>query len=153
MSRCSLLCVISSRQCKEKQYVYHSCNHRSCRQCGGREQKDWAAAQETKLLTRLPKLIQSPPQAPSPLRGSLVTACLAATAAARRMLTFTIPSELRTFAHKRRAWFYEAMFKAMQKNCNEFARDPKHLGGTPGYSAGLHTSTREKQRGTELFVT
>ncbi len=111
-------------ECQEKQFVYHSCNHRSCSQCGGREQKDWAAAQEAKLLTRVPYF----------------------------MLTFTIPSELRTFAYKHQAWFYEAMFKAMQQTLNEFAHDPKHLGGTPGYSAVLHTWTREMQHHPHLHV-
>jgi hypothetical protein len=36
---------------------------------------------------------------------------------------------------------------------NTFARDAKHLGGTPGFTAVLHTWTRQKRRGTEAFWT
>lgn len=111
-------------QCAQRAFVYHSCNHRSCSKCGGREQKEWAAAQEAKLLTRVPYF----------------------------MITFTLPSELRTFAYTHQGWFYEAMFKAMQQTLNEFAQDEKHLGGTPGYSAVLHTWTREMQYHPHLHL-
>lgn len=95
----------------EKRYVYHSCHHRACPKCGGREQKEWAAAQEAKLLPRVP--------------------CF--------MLTFTIPEELRRFAYQQQAWFYDAMFKAAAGTLMDFAHDAKHLGGTPGFTAVLHT--------------
>lgn len=111
-------------ECEQRAYVYHSCNHRSCSKCGGRGQKDWAAAQELKLLHRVPYF----------------------------MITFTVPSELRPFAYTHQAWFYEAMFKAMQQTLNEFAQDEKHLGGTPGYSAVLHTWTREMAYHPHLHV-
>ncbi len=116
--------VHACAECDQTQFVYHSCNHRSCSKCGGREQKDWAAAQEVKLLTRVPYF----------------------------MLTFTVPSELRAFAYRHQAWFYEAMFKAMQQTLHEFAQDEKHLGGTPGYSAVLHTWTREMLHHPHLHV-
>jgi hypothetical protein len=111
-------------ECEQRAYVYHSCNHRSCSKCGGREQKQWAAAQEAKLLTRVPYF----------------------------MLTFTIPSELRTFAYKHQAWFYDVMFKAMQQTLHTFAQDEQHLGGTPGYTAVLHTWTRELLHHPHLHV-
>jgi Putative transposase/Transposase zinc-binding domain len=100
--------------CAEGRFVYHSCNHRACPKCGGLAQKEWAQAQEVKLLP-----------------------------VAYFMLTFTLPSELREFIYRNQAWFYDLMFKAAADVLNHFARDPKHLGGTPGYTAVLHTWTRQ----------
>lgn len=109
--------------CKRQAYVYHSCNHRACPKCGGREQKEWAAAQEAKLLR-----------------------------AAYFMLTFTLPCELRTFAYRQQRWFYDLMFKAMALTLTDFAHDEKHLGGTPGFTSVLHTWTREMQHHPHLHV-
>lgn len=109
--------------CRKERFVYHSCNHRACPKCGGREQQEWAAAQEARLL-------------PVPYF----------------MLTFTVPSELRAFAYKHQAWFYDLMFKAMAQTLNDFAHDDAHLGGTPGYTAVLHTWTREMQHHPHLHV-
>ena len=36
--------------CKTKHYAYHSCNHRSCPQCGALDQQIWTAKQEARLL-------------------------------------------------------------------------------------------------------
>lgn len=109
--------------CRRQTYVYHSCNHRACPKCGGREQKEWAAAQEAKLLR-----------------------------AAYFMATFTLPAELRTFTYRGQAWFYDLMFRAMALTLMEFAQDGKHLGGTPGFTAVLHTWTREMQYHPHLHV-
>jgi integrase len=49
-------------------------------------------------------------------------------------------------------WFYEAMFKAMQQTLHTFAQDEQHLGGTPGYTAVLHTWTRELLHHPHLHV-
>jgi len=109
--------------CRRQTYVYHSCNHRACPKCGGREQKEWAAAQEAKLL-----------------RASYF------------MPTFTLPAELRPFAYRQQRWFYDLMFQAMALTLMEFAQDTRHLGGTPGFSAVLHTWTREMQHHPHLHV-
>lgn len=109
--------------CRWQTYVYHSCNHRACPKCGGREQKEWAAAQEAKLL-----------------RASYF------------MPTFTLPAELRPFAYRQQRWFYDLMFRAMALTLMEFAQDIRHLGGTPGFSAVLHTWTREMQHHPHLHV-
>lgn len=109
--------------CQRQAYVYHSCNHRACPKCGGREQKEWAAAQEAKLL-----------------RASYF------------MPTFTLPAELRPFAYRQQRWFYDLMFQAMALTLMEFAQDTRHLGGTPGFSAVLHTWTREMQHHPHLHV-
>jgi hypothetical protein len=77
------------------------------------------------------------------------------------MLTFTLPSELRSFAWREQRWFYDLMFRAMALTLTEFAQDGKHLDGTPGFTAAsgapratrLHPWTRDKRRGTEAFET
>ena len=137
--------------CAKVHFAYHSCNHRACLKCGGQAQAEWTAAQEAKLLP-VSYLIRSPPPAPSPLRGSLSAVCLAATAAARLMLTFTLPEQLRRFAYQQQAWFYDAMFAAVSSTLNTFARDAKHLGGTPGFTAVLHTWTRQMAYHPHLHV-
>ena len=52
--------------CKKSHYAYHSCNHRSCPQCGAYDQQVWTARQEARLLP-----------------------------VSYFMVTFTVPSELR----------------------------------------------------------
>jgi len=109
--------------CRRQTYVYHSCNHRACPKCGGRGQQEWAAAQEAKLMR-----------------------------AAYFMLTFTLPAELRTFAYRHQRWFYDLLFRAMAATLADFAHDERHLGGTPGFTAVLHTWTREMQHHPHLHV-
>jgi len=84
--------------CKRQAYVYHSCNHRACPKCGGREQKQWAAAQEARLL-RAPYF----------------------------MLTFTLPAQPRTFAYREQHWFYDLMFRAMAQNFSWAEAASKYL--------------------------
>jgi len=36
--------------CQQTHFAYHSCNHRSCPQCGAADQQLWSARQEAKLL-------------------------------------------------------------------------------------------------------
>jgi hypothetical protein len=109
--------------CAKVHFAYHSCNHRACPQCGGHEQAQWTAAQEAKLL---------------PVRYF--------------MLTFTLPEQLRRVAYQQQAWFYDAMFVAVSSTLNAFARDARHLGGTPGFTAVLHTWTRQMQFHPHLHV-
>lgn len=110
-------------ECAQQQFVYHSCNHRACPKCGGREQKEWAAAQEAKLL---------------PVRYF--------------MLGFTLPAQLRSFAYHHQEWFYDLMFHAASDVLMDFAHDPRHLGGTPGFTMVLHTWTRQMQLHPHLHV-
>lgn len=110
-------------QCAQQRFVYHSCHHRACPKCGARGQKEWAAAQEARLLR-----------------------------ARYFMLTFTVPDELRRFAYREQRWFYDLMFQAMGQTLMDFAHDEKHLGGTPGFTAVLHTWTRQMQLHPHLHV-
>ena len=115
--------VYQCGDCGRQRYAYHSCNHRSCTKCGALAQKQWAAAQELKLL-------------PVPYF----------------MLTFTVPEELRAPAYAEQAWFYDAMFQAVSATLMDFAQDERHLGGTPGFTAVLHTWTRQMQHHPHLHV-
>ncbi|CAN5700686.1 IS91 family transposase [soil metagenome] len=68
------------------------------------------------------------------------------------MLTFTVPSELRMLAYREQHWFYDLMFEAVSGVLRDFALDPHHLGGAPGFTAVLHTWTRQMQHHPHLHV-
>ena len=68
--------------CREKHFAYHSCNHRSCPQCGALDQQVWSAKQEARLL-------------PVPYF----------------MVTFTIPAELRRVCQRHPRELYDLMLK------------------------------------------
>jgi hypothetical protein len=110
--------------CAKTYFAYHSCNHRACPQCGGQHQHKWAAAQQAKLLPGVP--------------------CF--------MLTFTLPEQMRPFARQHQPWFYDAMFEAMSSVLKDFAQDKRHLGGMAGFTAVLHTWTRQLQYHPHLHV-
>ncbi len=109
--------------CAKIHFAYHSCNHRACLKCGGQAQAEWTAAQEAKLLP-----------------------------VSYFMLTFTLPEPLRRFAYQQQPWFYDALFAAVSSTLNDFAHDAKHLGGTPGFTAVLHTWTRQMAYHPHLHV-
>lgn len=100
--------------CGKGHCVYHSCRHRSCPRCGGREAAQWAARQQEKLL-------------PVPYF----------------MVTMTIPSELRAGFGRDEAFWYDALFAAGAKVLTETAAEEKHLGVQPGFMGILHTWTRD----------
>ncbi len=109
--------------CARQHFVYHSCNHRACPQCGALDQQQWAAAQEARLL-------------PVPYF----------------LLTFTLPEGLRALSYGHQSWFYDAMFQAAAETLRDFSEDPKHLGGTPGFTMVLHTWTRQMLYHPHLHV-
>ena len=109
--------------CDKQKFAWHSCNHRSCLQCGAQDQQEWAAAQEAKLL-RAPYF----------------------------MITVTLPEELRRFVYKEQEWFYGLFFAAVSGALKDLGQDPKHLGGSIGMTAVLHTWTREMHYHPHLHV-
>lgn len=109
--------------CDKTHIAFHSCNHRACPKCGGQQQQEWAQAQEAKLL-------------PVPYF----------------MITFTLPEQLRGFARKHQRWFYDVMFDAVAGTLKDFAKDARHLGGMAGFTAVLHTWTRQMQYHPHLHV-
>jgi hypothetical protein len=102
--------------CGSDHYAYHSCNHRACPRCGGREQEQWSARQQARLL-------------PVPYF----------------MLTFTVPESLRVFFRRYERIAYTTLFAAASGAVKDLFADPKHFGGDCGFIAVLHTWTRQMQ--------
>ena len=101
--------------CQEKQYAYHSCNHRSCPQCGALDQQIWTAKQEARLL-------------PVPYF----------------MVTFTLPAELRVLCLRHPKVLYPLRLRqsaaALQDVCAT-----KTGGAKLGFTSVLHTWGRQIQ--------
>jgi hypothetical protein len=68
--------------CGRDHFAYHSCNHRNCPGCGARDQQEWSAKQEARLLP-----------------------------AAYFLVTFTIPEPLRAICRKHPAELYDLLLK------------------------------------------
>lgn len=102
--------------CGSDHYAYHSCNHRACPRCGGREQQEWAARQQARLL-------------PVPYF----------------MLTFTVPQQMHAFFRCYERIAYTTLFAAASGAVKDLCANPKHLGGEAGFIAVLHTWTRQMQ--------
>lgn len=101
--------------CSEAHFAYHSCNHRSCPQCGAYEQQIWTAKQEAKLL-------------PMPYF----------------MVTFTIPSQLRSLCKK----YPKELYKIIIQSSAQALKDviaTKYNGGESGFTSILHTWGRKLQ--------
>ena len=100
--------------CKRVHYRYHSCNHRSCPQCGSADQAQWSAAQEAKLL---------------PVTYFLVTV--------------TVPAELRITCRYHPRELYGTLLSQSAQGLSDLFKNPKHFGGRPGFIAVLQTWTRQ----------
>jgi hypothetical protein len=108
-----LLACCSDHQCGKRVYIPHSCGHRSCPHCQNHESHRWL---ESQLDKRLP--------------GQYY------------LITFTLPHQLRDVAWKHQQTVYAAMFTAIRETLNAFTRNDKKLGGSPGFTAILHTNSR-----------
>lgn len=100
-------------KCHKKHWHHHSCGNRSCPQCQNHLSTQWLDRQRVKLL-------------PVPYY----------------LVTFTIPSQLRTTVYSHQRLLYEALFTAAVATVQEVASNPRHLGAEPGITAVLHTNTR-----------
>ena len=101
--------------CAKPHFAYHSCNHRSCPQCGAREQQEWTARQEAKLLP-----------------------------AAYFMVTFTLPAELRQACLARPKELYDTLLKQSANALRDIIAT-KTGGGVTGFTGVLHTWGRQLQ--------
>lgn len=99
--------------CKRTYYQYHSCNHRSCPQCGSAAQANWAAVQESKLL-------------PVPYY----------------MVTVTVPEELRPACLYYPEELYGTLLAQSAQGLQDLCGNPKYIGGRAGFTAVLQTWTR-----------
>ena len=119
MARCRLkhgphmLAQCSNHQCDRQTYIPHSCGHRNCPHCQNHESQQWL---ENQLDKRLPCQYY--------------------------LITFTLPGQLRDLAWKHQKTVYALMFMAVQDLLKSFTNNDKKLGGSPGFTAILHTQAR-----------
>ena len=101
--------------CNKSHFAYHSCNHRSCPQCGALDQQKWTAKQEAKLL---------------PVHYFLVT--------------FTVPSELRGVCLAHPKALYSLLLTESAGALRDVIAT-KTKGGCGGCVSVLHTWGRQMQ--------
>jgi hypothetical protein len=109
--------------CHHHHHHAHSCGHRSCPQCQNHTATQWLQRQQAKLL---------------PVRYYL--------------LTFTVPSELRTTVYRNQRLLFEAMFSSVTDTIREVASNPRYLGAEPGMTTVLHTHSRTREYHPHIHV-
>ena len=123
--RCVLACrtpelggrLYQCRSCQKNHFAYHSCNHRSCPNCGAAKQEEWTARQEARLL-------------PVPYF----------------LITFTVPSELRNLAQHFPKELYDLILKESSiALCEVTASKLKRPHLRIGITSVLHTWGRQMQ--------
>jgi len=106
--------VYTCPSCQIRRYSYHSCRNRHCPTCQQDVTQAWLAEQQSLLL---------------PVPYFLVT--------------FTLPSELRTIARQQPQALYPLLFRTSAAALQQLAQDPRFLGGQIGMLGVLQTWTRE----------
>jgi Putative transposase/Transposase zinc-binding domain len=106
--------VYSCPSCQITRYSYHSCRNRHCPTCQQDATQAWLAEQHALLL---------------PVPYFLVT--------------FTLPSELRTIARQHPETIYPLLFRTSAAALQQLAQDPRFLGGQIGMLGVLQTWTRD----------
>jgi hypothetical protein len=109
--------VYRCSKCGGTHIGFHSCNHRSCPRCGGRETAEWTARQEERLL---------------PVPYFLVT--------------FTLPAPVQALALTNAALLYELLFAESAATLQQVAATSRVLGAELGFVGVLHTWGRRLQR-------
>ena len=99
--------------CEEQVFVPHSCGHRLCPHCQHHESQQWLERQRQSLV---------------PGQYFLVT--------------FTLPAEFRPLALADPRTRYDLLMQCAWQTLLTFSRNDKHLQGTPGAVAVLHTHSR-----------
>jgi len=108
--------VYRCADCRRDHFVYHSCNHRACPQCGHADATEWIERQKLKLL---------------PIRYYLIT--------------FTVPEGLRAWLRSHQKAGYGALLKESAGALQDVARRAKYLGAELGALSVLHTWGRQLQ--------
>ena len=106
--------VYACPSCQFARYSYHSCRNRHCPTCQQDATQAWLAEQHALLL---------------PVPYFLVT--------------FTLPSELRTIARQHPETIYPLLFRTSAAALQQLAQDPRFLGGQIGMLGVLQTWTRD----------
>ena len=94
--------------------AFHSCNHRSCPQCGYLEADAWIARHGQRLLPGVPYFL----------------------------LTFTVPAQLRPLFYGQQKKLYNLLLRESAAAVQDLCAQPKYLGGEAGLLAVLHTWSR-----------
>ena len=89
---------------------YNSCRDRHCPRCQSRTRDKWLAARLARLL-------------PVPYFH----------------VVFTVPAELNALGLGNKRVFYDLLFATFAETLKQTAREKKHLGAEPGFTAVLHT--------------
>ena len=97
-------------RCGAERIRYHSCGNRHCPKCQTLAKERWLAARRAELL-------------PIPYFH----------------VVFTLPHALNALAQGNPRVLYTVLFRATADTLLTFGRDPRHLGGTIGITAILHT--------------
>ena len=101
--------------CHTPHFAYHSCNHRSCPQCGSIDQQQWSAKQEARLL-------------PAPYF----------------LVTFTLPAELRSLCLAHPKDLYDLLLRESAAALRDVIAT-KHHGGEVGLTSVFHSWGRQLQ--------
>lgn len=101
-------------RCERDHFAWHSCNHRLCPICGAADTADWVA---DRLERRLP--------------------------VPHYMVTFTLPSQLRSVCREAPGPFLKAFFASAARAVKDVLKDPRHMGGECGFLGMLQTWTRD----------
>ncbi len=104
------------QNCRRDHFVYHSCNHRACPQCGHAHASQWIAKQKLKLL-------------PVPYY----------------LITFTVPEGLRGWLRSHQKLGYASLLRESASALQDVADRPKYLGAEIGCLSVLHTWGRQLQ--------
>ncbi len=103
----------SNDNCHALRVVPHSCGHRLCPHCQHFDSQRWIERQRRQLV-----------------------------AGAYFLVTFTLPAELRALAWTHQRIVYAALMDCAWQTLREFSLNHRHLRGTPGAVAVLHTHSR-----------
>jgi hypothetical protein len=99
--------------CDQEVFSYHSCRNRSCPKCHRDQTDRWIGKQRQRLMP-----------------------------CGYYLLTFTVPSELRSVARTHPKKVYGLLMKAAADALQKLARDSRYVGARLGILAVLHTWTR-----------
>ena len=100
--------------CRLYSFIPHSCGHRNCAQCQSYEGQQWI---DNQLSKQLP--------------------------AEYYLITFTLPYQLRDCAWRNQKLVYTLFFFCVQNVLKTFTQNDKKLKGMAGFTAILHTNSRE----------
>ncbi len=109
----SPLMQIHCSNCHTDKFLPHSCGNRHCPHCQHHESQQWLENQ-----------------------------CRKQVPANYFMITFTIPAQLRSLFFRHQRLGYSLLFDCVWDTLQTFSHNDKHLKGTPGAIAVLHTHSR-----------